>query len=160
LSGRERRFIAWKNHNVAKRIVSEAVAGGFGIVRMEDLRGIRERTRTWNPHLNRMISGWSYGQLQGFVLYKGGRVGVMAENINPWRTSQTCHKCLRPGIRKGEEFFCATCGRMDADWNASCVIAAGGVEPGEIPGDRNATRIAAEIVEFFSRPHHAKAAGL
>jgi IS605 OrfB family transposase len=154
-----RRFIAWKNHDIATRIVSEAAAGGFGLSEWR-IRGIRERTLTWNPHLNRMMSGWSFGQLQEFVLYKGERAGIGTEKVDPWRTSQTCHKCRRPGIRKGEEFFCTTCGRIDADWNASCVIAAGGVEPGDIPGDRNATRIAAEIVEFFSRPLHAKAAGL
>lgn len=145
LSGRERRYIAWVNHNVSKSIVREAVAGGYGTVRFEDLRGIRERTRSWNKHRNRMMAGWSFAELQAFCRYKCVRSGLEVEFVNPFRTSVTCHKCRKIGLRNGKTFSCATCGMMDADVNASANIAAGGVGAGEIPAVRNAAR----IVEFF-----------
>lgn len=154
LAGRERRFIAWTNHNVSQSIVREARAGGFGTVRMEDLKGIRGRTRSWNRHLNRMMSGWSFGELQGFVSYKAERAGIGTEFVNPAWTSQDCHQCHARGIRKGEDFVCinTTCGWMGhADFNAARNIAAGGVGAGEIPAVRNATRIGDRLVDFFVR---------
>ena len=52
LAGKERRFVSWVNHNVSKSIVSEALANGRGLIRFENLKGIRERTRCWS-------SGWT-----------------------------------------------------------------------------------------------------
>jgi IS605 OrfB family transposase len=150
LSGRERRYISWVNHNVSKAIIQEAVAGGYGIIRFENLKGIRERTRTRNRHLNRMIAGWSFGECQEFSSYKAIRAGLETEFVNPFQTSVTCHRCGKIGLRDERMFSCATCGVMDADANASRVIAAGGVGAGEIPAVRNATQIADQIVRFFA----------
>jgi len=163
LSGRERRCISWVNHNVSKSIVREALGNGYGVIRFENLKGIRERTKTWNKHKNRMMSGWSFGELQKFSEYKAERAGLGIEFVNPAWTSETCHVCGLKGVRSPAKFwlYCPTCDRVvDADKNAAKNIEAGGVEPGVIPGDRNATRIVAEILEFFSRPLQAKAAGL
>lgn len=163
LSGREKRFISWTNHNVAKSIVSGALENGRGVIRFEDLKGIRERTRCWNKHKNRMMSGWSFFELQKFSVYKAERAGLAVEFCNPAWTSETHHDCGLRGVRSFLKYwlYCPTCDRVvDADKNAASNIAAGGVEPREIRGDRNATRIAAEIVGFFSRPLKAKAAGL
>lgn len=157
LSGRERRFISWANHNVAKDAVRLAVKGGFGTIRMEDLKGIRGRTKTRSKHLNRMISGWSFGELHEFIRYKAVLAGIETENVNPAWTSQTCHKCKNHGERDGENFSCTTCGWTGyADVNAACNIAAGGVEAGETPASCNATR----IVDFFQHRIQTKAAGL
>jgi IS605 OrfB family transposase len=157
LSGRERRFISWTNHNASKSIIREAVVHGRGIIRFENLKGIRERTKCWNKHRNRMISGWSFGELQTFTEYKAERAGLLIEFVNPAWTSQTCSKCRAKGVRSGEVFTCTTCGMMDADANASVNIAAGGVGAGEIPAVRNAAR----IVEFFAHSKtQSKAAGL
>ena len=150
MSGREGRYIAWVNHNVSKSIVREALAHGRGIIRFEDLRGIRGRTRSWNKHLNRMMAGWSFAELQGFSEYKAVHAGLETQFVNPFRTSVTCHACGKIGLRDGAKFSCATCGVMDADANASVNIAAGGVEPREIRGPRNATRIGDQLFEFFS----------
>jgi len=144
LSGRERRHIAWVNHNVSKDIVQEALHGGFGIIRMEDLKGIRERTRTWNKHRNRMMAGWSFAELQGFTAYKAERAGLTFEQHNPAWTSQTCHQCRTRGLRSGGSFTCVNtaCGwRGHADFNAACNHAAGEVGAGEAPAVCNATRI-------------------
>lgn len=150
LSGKEAKHVAWINHRISKAIVAEAVKAGASLIRMEDLKGIRERLRIPNKHRNRMMSLWSFFQLQEFVVYKAALKGIRVERINPAYTSQTCHKCKKPGLRD-QETFCCSCGlTMDADFNAALVIAAGGVEPGDIPGNRNATQIADQIVRFFS----------
>jgi len=161
LSGRERRAISWWNHNVSKSIVREATENGYGVIRFENLKGIREHTKCWNKHKNRMMAGWSFGELQKFSEYKAERAGLVTEFVNPAWTSETCHICLNRGIRSFAKFwlYCQTCDRIfDADKNAAKNIEAGGVESRVIRDDRNATRIA-EIIEFFSRPL-AKAAGL
>jgi len=156
LSGRERRYIAWMNHNVSKAIIRDAVAHGRGILRFEDLRGIRARTKTWSRHLNRMISGWSFGELQAFSEYKALRAGLSTEYLNPAWTSETHHACGRRGVRSFAKFwlYCPTCDRVeDADKNAATNIEAGGVRAGEIPAVRNGTRIGDVLVGFFGNRH-------
>lgn len=154
LSGKERRFISTTNHKLSKDVIRRhAVPGGFGVIRIEDLRGIRGRTRSRSKHLNRMISGWSFGEFQSFLRYKAERAGLTVEAVNPAWTSQTCADCGRRGGRDGDVFSCQTCGTRDADRNAARVIAAGGVGAGEIPADCNATRIGDRLVGFFGSSH-------
>lgn len=125
-SGKEQRRIRHENHVLSKQLVEEAKRHNCGIIRMEQLKAIRERTRTWNKHLNRMVAGWSFFQLQKFVVYKASLVGISVEFVDPSYTSQTCHQCLQLGSRKGERFNCLACGDCDADYNAACVISLGG----------------------------------
>lgn len=127
LRGTERRHVSWVNHNLAKELVLEAVKNGCSLIQMENLKGIRERTKTWDPHRNRSTALWAFGQLQDFVEYKAAMKGIRVEKINPAYTSKTCHRCLKLGIRNGPSFTCTSCGvTMDADLNAALVIAAGG----------------------------------
>jgi IS605 OrfB family transposase len=126
LSGYERRRMALRNHEIAKAVVEEAVQYGCSLIRMENLKGIRERTQVPNRHLNRMVSFWAFGQLQAFVAYKAAMRGIKVEWIDPAYTSQTCAVCWRRGLRNRETFSCTTCGEFDADVNAARVIAAGG----------------------------------
>ena len=125
-SGKEKRRIRHENHVLSKQLVEEAKRHNCGIIRMEQLKAIRERTRTWNKHLNRMVAGWSFFQLQKFVVYKACLAGISVEFVDPSYTSQTCHQCLQLGSRKGEHFKCLACGEWDADYNAACVISLGG----------------------------------
>lgn len=127
LSGYENRRIKHENHVLSKQLIDEAKRHNCGIIRMEQLKDIRTKTKTWNKHLNRMVAGWSFYQLQQFVEYKASAVGITIEFVNPAYTSQTCHHCLKLGSRNGERFNCLTCGEQHADVNASHVIALGGV---------------------------------
>lgn len=127
LSGYERRRIKHENHVLAKRIVSEAQRHECGVVRMEQLSGIRERTKVRNKHLNRMVAGWSFGQLQGFVAYKAQRAGIAAELMDPAYSSKTCSQCGQRGVRRQDVFRCIACGESHADSNAALNLAAGGV---------------------------------
>ena len=126
LSGYENRRIQHENHELSKQIVSEAQRHGYGVIRMEQLRAIRERTRTWNQHLNRMVAGWSFAQLQGFISYKARRAGIAVEYVHPAYTSQICHRCGLLGTRDQDSFSCTTCGSFHADLNAAWNIAGGG----------------------------------
>lgn len=127
LSGKEKRFTRHTNHVISKKLVADAKRHDCGIVRMERLKDIRAKTKTWNKHRNRMTANWSYYQLQQFVDYKSAEVGLTFELIDPFLTSQTCHVCSQLGSRNGEQFKCLTCGDMHADYNAACNIASGGV---------------------------------
>jgi len=147
LSGLGARRMTSKNHWLAKQIVSEAVRNGCDRIAMEDLKGIRERTRVQNRHLNRMVSLWAFAQLQEFVCYKATGRGVKVVFVDAAYSSQTCGKCLKQGIRNRETFVCTACGvTADADLNAALVIAARGAGAGVEPADRNAAR----IVDFFA----------
>jgi transposase, IS605 OrfB family, central region len=118
LSGRERRFQAWVNHSIAKRIVkaAQSLSACIGI---EDLSGIRERT---NQHPRsreerRRSNSWAFYQLRRFIEYKAVRAGVKVVAVPAAYTSQICHKCLRihpdsaQSYRKGKQFKCGHCGR-------------------------------------------------
>nr|WP_279611447.1 transposase [Thermostichus vulcanus] len=136
LSGRERRFQSWVNHNVSKRIVEAAEALSASIA-LEDLTGIRERTNQQprNKTERRRSNSWAFHQLRLFIVlrttrrvigYKALRSGVRVVFVDPRYTSQTCHCCLHihpdPGqsYRSGKQFQCGHCGwHGDADFNGA-----------------------------------------
>jgi putative transposase len=137
LSGRESRHIQHENHVLAKVLVSEAQMHQCGTIRLEKLSGIRARTKVRNKHLNRMVGGWSFGQLQKFVEYKAIRAGIKTEHVNPAYTSKTCSTCGARGVRTQDVFRCTTCGTSHSDINAAVNIAGGGVcRPSRINADR------------------------
>ncbi|MBV8887288.1 MAG: transposase [Chroococcidiopsidaceae cyanobacterium CP_BM_RX_35] len=130
LSGRERRFQTWLNHNISKFIILSALTNKC-LVAIEDLTGIRERTNTQprTKEERRRSNSWSFFQLRTFLEYKGLQSGVEVIAISPRYTSRTCHKCLHihpdpdKSYRSGKRFKCGHCGwKGDADENGSQVI--------------------------------------
>ena len=121
LSGKERRFRANENHRIAKSLVVKAKGTGRGIA-LEDLKGIRNRTRFRKAQRAKM-GGWAFAQLRAFVEYKARLVGVEVVCINPAYTSQTCAVCghVSKANRPSQtEFRCVACGHADhADVNAA-----------------------------------------
>ncbi|MCC3407608.1 MAG: transposase [Microcoleus sp. PH2017_10_PVI_O_A] len=77
LSGRERRFQQWMNHNISKTIIDGAKQQN-ATVAIEDLTGIRERTNQKPRHKieRRRSNSWAFYQLRVFLEYKGLREGV------------------------------------------------------------------------------------
>ena len=127
LSGRERRYQMWLNHNISKAIIAEAVETQ-SFVAIENLTGIRERTNTKprNKTERRRSNSWAFYQLRTFLEYKGVKCGVEVLAVNPAYTSQTCHCCLHLGLRSNKSFKCSNqvCGWIgDADENGSKMIA-------------------------------------
>ena len=130
LSGRERRFQTWLNHNISKSIINTAKNQGASVA-LEDLTGIRERTNQQprSKTERRRSNSWAFYQLRGFIAYKGIKYGVETMLVNPAYTSQTCAKCLHihpikgESYRSGKRFKCGHCGNhCDADENGSKVI--------------------------------------
>lgn len=127
LSGRERRYQAWLNHNISKAIVNEAKQSQ-SLIAIEDLTGIRDRTnqKPRNKTERRRSNSWAFYQLRQFLEYKGTKEGIEVLAVNPAYTSQTCHCCLHIGLRNNKSFKCSNkaCGWIgDADNNGSLMIA-------------------------------------
>ena len=138
LSGRERRYQAWLNHNISKAIIAEAVETK-SFISIEDLRGLRHRTnqKPRNKTERRRSNSWAFYQLRTFLEYKGVKEGVEVLAINPAYTSQTCHCCLQIGTRRNKSFKCSnkTCGWLgDADDNGSKMIALVGLSVNQAGG--------------------------
>ncbi|MBS3107864.1 transposase [Candidatus Woesearchaeota archaeon] len=119
ISGRQKRYMAWINHNVSRQIVDSA-----DIIVLENLKGIRKcRNKYRGKRLNRWLNGWSFYQLQNFIQYKASFVGKKTAFINPHMTSKTCSNCGNIGSRCLSRFVCSDCGfSCDADFNASCTL--------------------------------------
>ncbi|MGY2727462.1 putative transposase [Thermostichus sp. OS-CIW-21] len=143
LSGRERRYQTWLNHNISKTLVRDAQAIGAALA-FEDLTGIRDclNQKSRSKAERRRTNNWAFYQLRMFVAYKAAIAGVPVVLVPPAYTSQTCHKCLHihpergKSYRNGKSFKCGHCGwEGDADHNAAQVISLLGatVNSPEIP---------------------------
>ena len=131
LSGRERRFQEWLNHNISKQLVAEADQSGSALA-FEDLTGIRDslNEKPRSKTERRRTNNWAFYQLRLFVNYKAAIAGVLVVLVPPAYTSQTCSRCrhVHPvkgkSYRNGKKFKCGHCGfEHDADINAAMNIA-------------------------------------
>lgn len=131
LSGRERRYQQWLNHNISKSVVRRAVELS-GSIAIEDLSGIRERTNEQprNKTERRRSNSWAFYQLRMFIEYKALGAGIRVIPICAAYTSQMCHQCLHihpvkgKSYRSGKTFKCGHCGwHGDADFNGANNIA-------------------------------------
>ena len=124
LSGRERRFQKWVNHNISKQLIAEAK--DFGVIAFEDLTGIRQRAKVRKAQRHEHNS-WSFYQLRLLTKYKANVAGIDLVLVDPRYTSKTCNCCKVIGNRNGKNFSCVNklCGwRGDADHNGALNIAA------------------------------------
>lgn len=130
LSGRERRFQSWLNHNIAKELVTEAKQTQ-GALAFEDLKGIRQslNKKPRSKKERRKTNNWAFYQLRQYVIYKAAIAGVEIVFVPPAYTSQTCARChhVHPekgkSYRSGERYKCGNCGwSHNADINAGLVI--------------------------------------
>ena len=125
LSGKERRFATWVNHNISKSIVSKAKDTARGVA-LEDLGGIRERV-TVRKTQRAQLHSWSFLQLRNFIEYKAQKEGVKVIAVDPRNTSRTCPCCghIDKANRPTQsQFSCVVCGYSDlADYVAARNIA-------------------------------------
>ncbi len=123
LSGRERRFQKWVNHNISKQLVAEAK--DFGVIAFEDLTGIRQRAKVRKSQ-RREHNSWAFYQLRLLTDYKANIAGIDLILVDPRYTSKTCNCCKVIGNRNGKNFSCVNklCGWVgDADHNGALNIA-------------------------------------
>jgi IS605 OrfB family transposase len=132
ISGRQARFQTDTNHGIAKRIVATAERTNRSIA-LEDLKGIRARTRVRGRDQRARHGNWAFYQLREFVAYKGRMRGIPLIYVDPHFTSQRCSACghTEKANRKSQaEFVCVLCGHTDlADHNAARNIAWAAVNP-------------------------------
>ena len=130
LSGRERRFQSWLNHNIAAWLITEAKQSNSALA-FEDLKGIRQslNKKPRSKKERRKTNNWAFYQLKQYVIYKAAIAGVKVVFVPPAYTSQTCARChhVHPekgkSYRSGERFKCGNCGwQHNADVNAGLVI--------------------------------------
>lgn len=122
LSGKENRFVRDVNHCISKKIVNT----DYTVFALENLKNIRQTTKTYNKKLNQKIGNWSFAQLQNFIGYKSERLGKNVVFVRPNYTSQQCSKCghTEKSNRNGNVFKCKSCNfQLDSDLNASRNIA-------------------------------------
>lgn len=121
VAGREARFRRDTNHKVARTLVETAQRTSREI-KLEDLSGIRDRTRLRKSQRAKHHS-WSFYQLREFIAYRCVRDGVPLGLVDPRNTSRTCSVCghCDKGNRKSQaEFLCKACGHAEhADVNAA-----------------------------------------
>src|ERR671933_1220547 len=131
LSGRERRYQQWLNHNISFSVVRRAVEL-LASIAIEDLTGIRDRTNQQprNKTERRRSNSWAFYQLRMFIEYKALGKSVQVIPVSPAYTSQMCHNCLHihpikgKSYRSGKTFRCGHCGwHGDADFNGANNIA-------------------------------------
>lgn len=140
LSGRERRYQTWLNHNISRAIIRQAFCT-CSIVAIEDLTGIGERTNQQprNKTERRRSNSWAFYQLRMFLEYKGIKTGVEVVAVSPRYTSQTCHQCLHIGLRSNKNFRCTNPNcrwHGDADVNGSKMIALVGLSVTQPEGSK------------------------
>jgi IS605 OrfB family transposase len=144
LSGKEKRFQSWVNHNISRQLVDKAATNNQTLV-LEDLTGIRTRTNQQkrNKKERRRSNSWSFFQLRVYLTYKSLMAGVNLLLVPPAFTSRTCHKCLHihpdpnESYRKGKRFVCGNpqcMWRGDSDYNGACNLAALGLSVNQ-PGN-------------------------
>lgn len=144
LSGRERRFQGWVNHNISKTLVQDAKNAGTALA-FENLTGIRDslNEKPRGKDERRRNNNWAFYQLRLNTCYKAAIAGVSVVFVLSAYTSKTCSRChhIHPvkgkSYRSGKTFKCGHCGlRIDADLNAAKNISALGqsVSLPEIPG--------------------------
>ena len=126
LAGRQRRFQKDINHQISKRLVEEAQRTNRAIA-LEDLTGIRARTRARGADQRARHSNWSFAQLRQFIDYKARLAGIPVILVDPKYTSQQCAVCGhidQANRRHQAEFLCVACGHAaHADVNAAINIA-------------------------------------
>jgi putative transposase len=113
--GKEARWMRDTNHQLSHQIVSHAQQQGVGIIRMEQLAGIRQRTARKSRGAkarknNRMIATWTFHQLATLIAYKAARAGIAVAWVDPAHTSQQCPACFRLNTADDRHYVCADCG--------------------------------------------------
>ena len=136
MSKNEANYRRTNNHQIARRIVDTA-KGTNSAVAIEDLKGIRGRTRFRKKQRARM-SGWAFHQLRAFIEYKAELAGVHVLKIDPRNTSRTCNECGhcdKKNRKSQSEFECQSCGHeANADKNAANNIRDLGYVNGQMVG--------------------------
>jgi putative transposase len=124
LTGQEKRYATWVNHNLSKRIVAKAERTKRAIA-LEDLKDIHTRVRARRSQ-RATLHSWAFFQLRAFLVYKAALAGVPIHLVDPRNTSRTCPTCGccdKTNRKTQASFVCTSCGFA----GPADVIAAGNI---------------------------------
>jgi IS605 OrfB family transposase len=112
--GKERRWMKHVNHQLSRQLIKQAQAQSVGVIKLEMLFGIRERTTRTSRGAkarknNRMSNTWSFYQLAQFITYKAERLGITVERVDPAYTSQECPTCGAHNKARDRHYQCSEC---------------------------------------------------
>jgi putative transposase len=112
MKDKEARWMREQDHQISRAIVKWCLARGVGILRMEDLAGIRLSGHRKGKDRGRSLHSWSFRRLQQFVAYKAALAGITVQWVVPANTSRACPECGRidKANRSGIQFACRSCG--------------------------------------------------
>lgn len=117
---REQQFMTDVNHIVSKKIVKFAKEHKIPVISMENLDGIRKRTKVHKAYRYKH-SSWAFRQLQSFIEYKAKEENIKVVYVDAHYTSQACSRCghIESSNRNGLVFRCKSCAfELNADLNA------------------------------------------
>jgi len=124
LSKKENCFRRDVDHCISKEIVT--LLPENSIIVLEDLKYIRQRTKSWSKDLNRKLNSWTFYQLEQFLTYKAQMKRILIERVSAYYTSQKCSSCgftHKDNRLNQPTFKCQKCNfQLNADLNASRVI--------------------------------------
>ena len=108
LKDRERHFVQTYNHKVSSRVIDFALRHNASQINIEDLSGFgKDKNGNVEELKKKILSEWSYYELQNYITYKAQLHGIVVKKVNPAYTSQTCSCCGQRGIRLSQsEFMC------------------------------------------------------
>lgn len=86
LGNKEQRWMRDQDHKISRQIVNFALANGVSLIRLENLRSIKEKTLVSRKH-KRNLHNWSFRRLTSFIEYKARLAGIRVEYMNPKYTS-------------------------------------------------------------------------
>ena len=128
--GKERDWQKNVNHKISREIVDIVSGVPGGVIVMENLDGIRDRTRG-SKRFNRMMSNWAFRQLKDMIIYKADHANVPVIFVDPRGTSKTCPTCghdSRSNRPDQAHFRCIKCGyQANSDFVAATNISRKGL---------------------------------
>lgn len=94
------------NHKLSRELVHHAQAQSVGVIRLEQLVGMRQRTartcsgaaRSKARKNKRLMATWTFHQLSTFIAYKAERAGIAVEWVDPAYTSSAM-----PGVLPAQQ---------------------------------------------------------
>jgi len=122
VSQKEHRFRRDVNHCVTKQIVRQAKYQGYDTIAIEDLKGIRQKSREFGKNFRARFHSWPFDQFRQFLTYKSLAEGIAVVCVDSRYTSQRCSRCnhVYKPQRKDNDFHCVCCGYQNhADLNAA-----------------------------------------
>ncbi|BFH63126.1 RNA-guided endonuclease InsQ/TnpB family protein [Paenibacillus azoreducens] len=109
---KEQRWMKDQDHKISREIIDFAMKHNVGVIRLEQLSGIRQQTRKSRKN-NHSLSNWSFYRLAQYIKYKANVAGIKVENVSPAYTSQRCPQCGHHNHALDRRYTCSNCGARE-----------------------------------------------